>query len=299
MGDTIYQAKDFEDWYQYHYKTKYDRNNTWTQGDIDDYDWQLGQKLYNLYQQGQYYQGEHDRAAADSAQRATDAKIAADVSRQRLEKYLPQQLALQGLYGTGMSEDAYLKLQNQYQGAVSDANKQHEANLAAYKSTLDAQKLALGTQAGEAVQGIIDQKKVDDENARIEEERKAEILKADQERYFNEAYSGLNSGNFTTIDEVNAYITPFENMVSETQWMQLEALANGVKADIKEFNEQKAKELRDKYTPMDEDLSVLVVGRKEVTETSVTEYAQYFPNNCMFLYNSKSYFKANGKIYKI
>ncbi len=201
MAD-IYQAKDFEDWYKHHYKTDYDGNNTWTQTfkgsdgkekTIGDYDWQAGQKLYNLYQQGQQYQTEHDNEVTASAQRAMEAKIAADVSRQRLEKYLPQQLALQGLYGTGMSEDSYLKLQNQYQKAVGDANAMHNQNLKDYKSTLDGQKFGLNTQAQAAVQGVIDKKTADDEK-----------VKADQQAAFEE---GKNALYEATNEEqlVNAY----------------------------------------------------------------------------------------------
>ena len=231
MADTkttdIYQAKDFEDWYQHHYKTAYDGNTGWTQGKMSDYDWQVGQKLYNSYNKKQYYQQEHDKAAEASAQRATSAKISADVSRQRLEKYLPQQLALQGLHGTGMSEDAYLKLQSQYQGAVSEANAQHEANLADYKSAYDAQKFTLDTQTSDAVQGIIDQKKVDDANLVIE-----------QERSFNEAYAGLNSMTFATEGDVDTYLKNFKGKVSETQMIQLENAAAGIKADIAELKEQ-------------------------------------------------------------
>ena len=220
MAGITYQGNDYEEWYKQMYNGATDYKAPTKADGMSDYDYQIGQKLYNSYKQGQLYQQEYDRAVEGSEKRTTAAKVSADVSRQRLEKYLPQQLALQGLHGTGMSEDAYLKLQSQYQGAVSEANAQHEANLADYKSAYDAQKFTLDTQTSDAVQGILEKKKVDEGDA------------------FNEAYAGLNSMTFATEGDVDMYLKNFESKVSETQMIQLENAAAGIKADIAELKEQ-------------------------------------------------------------
>lgn len=312
MAD-IYQAKDFEDWYMHFNDGAKYTGGEWTRTEnMNDYDYQLGQKLYNLYKQSSQYQTEHDNAAAASAERMAAAKVSADVSRQRLEKYLPQQLALQGLYGTGMSEDAYLKLQSQYQGAVSDANKQHEANLADYKSTLDAQKIGLDTQAQAAVDGVLAKKEADDEKVKVE-----------QQAAFTEASEGLDSMIFESDKQVNEYLSKFTSRVSDSQLAQLQNKAAGIVADIDEFNEQKAK--APDYRATMTNTSFLEVGNmlqggdnldvkfningksyKFVVESDgqrntadLVAHANNVENNTFFAYNGNIYVKFGDVVYAV
>ena len=189
-----YQTNEIEDWWKHHYNETYNGQALSSKPDtMSDADYKIGQQLYNSYVQGNKYQTDYNNAVADSAKRTEAAKISADVSRQRLEKYLPQQLALQGLYGTGMSEDSYLKLQNQYQNAVGDANAMHNQNLKDYKSTLDSQNHALWQQTTGAVNDIVDAEKADQEKIKAEQqamfaEAKNALYEATNEAQLVEAY---------------------------------------------------------------------------------------------------------------
>lgn len=299
-----YQTNEIEDWWKHHYNETYNGQALSSKPDtMSDADFRIGQQLYNSYVQGNKYQTDYNNAVADSAKRTEAAKISADVSRQRLEKYLPQQLALQGLYGTGMSEDSYLKLQNQYQKAVGDANAMHNQNLKDYKSTLDSQNHALWQQTTGAVNDIVD-----------DEKEEQEKIKAEQQAAFEEAYMALNPSMLTSADDVDTILGQYKEKMSDTQYNNLERYAETVKDDIAQIEKQKELAPGHTLVPNDydslgngDDVTITIGGNKYVIESdgessngAALEYAEEnVDNGEVFLYNGIVYIYNNEKIYKL
>ncbi|MBR2474159.1 MAG: hypothetical protein IKB51_03925 [Clostridia bacterium] len=124
--------------------------------EMSDTDYQIGQTLYRAYLENQRLDSEYGKGKQTLADNKREAEIAADVTLQRMQKYLPQQLVKQGLYGTGASEDAYLKLQNQYQKSVSDAAKSYNDGLSALESVYQQNKNSVWEQANTGVNTVLE-----------------------------------------------------------------------------------------------------------------------------------------------
>ena len=302
MAD-IYQTSDYTDWWTKMYGNTANNGTilsapvkTFTGSDgkeetLSDADYRIGQQLYNSYKQEMQYQKDHDAAAAASKTAMENAKIEADITRQRMEKYLPQQLALQGLYGTGVSEDAYLKLQNQYHKAVSDANATHNANLNAYKSALDSQKHALWQQTTDGVNSI-----VDNENA-------------NSAAKYEEAYAMLDPSMLTSDADVDTVLAQYKDQMSDVHYSALERYAQTVKEDIAEIQKEKEKttDIRvgvdggpTHFLGNGRDLNVKIGDRPYTVEADV----ELNENDAAHVYavtennvKHKEFFKYDGEIY--
>ena len=110
MSKVKYRGTSFDEWKRANGYTADTTNGISQLEGMSDADYSIGQKLYNAYIRDQEAKAAHDTSVKNLTDDKEAAIASAAVSYDRLKKYLPQQLAKQGLYGTGVSEDAYLCL---------------------------------------------------------------------------------------------------------------------------------------------------------------------------------------------
>ena len=152
MANVKYKGTNFLDWYKANYNgQEYDPNNKNGISQIEgmsDADYDIGQTLYNAYLRNNEADAAHQTAMSALADDKASAERSADVSYMRLQKYLPQQLAKQGLHSQGVTEDSYLKLQNNYMNNLIDINKNYSTQKTAleqaYMSDVNTREIALG-----------------------------------------------------------------------------------------------------------------------------------------------------------
>ena len=206
-----YKGTSFEDWYKANYGTEYAPNAksagiSQTEG-MSDTDYAIGRKLYDAYLKNNEATATHNETLATLDKDKASAEQAAKVSYMRLQKYLPQQLAKQGLYGTGVTEDAYLKLHNNYMNDVKDIDSNYSDRKTsleqAYRSEMNNREIA----AADDVDKIIENQKV-----------------SNLENY-NEAVSYLEGGSFATAQDVVKALEKYKGKVSDTQYSMLENTA--------------------------------------------------------------------------
>ena len=206
-----YKGTSFEDWYKANYGTEYAPNAksagiSQTEG-MSDTDYAIGRKLYDAYLKNNEATATHNETLATLDKDKASAEQAAKVSYMRLQKYLPQQLAKQGLYGTGVTEDAYLKLHNNYMNDVKDIDSNYSdrktALEQAYRSDMNNREIA----AADDVDKVIENQKV-----------------SNLENY-NEAVSYLEGGSFATAQDVVDALEKYRGKVSDTQYSMLENTA--------------------------------------------------------------------------
>lgn len=210
MSQTKYKGTSFEEWYKANFGNAYDPNNKWDRSQangMSDIDHTIGNKLYDAYIKNNEAAAVHNESLATLDKDKASAEQAAKVSYMRLQKYLPQQLAKQGLYGTGVTEDAYLKLHNNYMNDVKDIDSNYSdrktALEQAYRSDANTREIALG----EDVQGVLDRQNT-----------------SNLENY-NEANEFLQSGSFASAQDVVAALEQYRGKVSDTQYNMLENTA--------------------------------------------------------------------------
>lgn len=318
MSKVKYQGNSFEEWWKAHYGTDYNgKSGIYKTDSMNDADYSIGQKLYNSYLNEQDLTNKYNTSKETLTQNKRDAEIAADVSYQRLQKYLPQQLAKQGLYGTGMSEDAYLKLHNNYRNDVADIGKSYDANLTslenAYRTDINDERRAVGTD----IESVID--KYNAEEIAAEERRKADEdrTKNNQLAMYKEAYDGLSTGYFKTVDDVNNYIANYQGTTSESQWANLQNYANEIIDGIKDAESFKARGLTTNakfdnpsgtqtYEDGD-DFDISISGKTYEIESAgkvsgdVVEWASAngAGSGSVFIFDDEIYVNRNGTIYLI
>lgn len=224
MANLKYQGNDFEEWFKAHYGTAYDGKGSISKTEgMSDADYAYGQNLLNMYQNQSKLTSDYNAAKDTLAQDKRDAEIAADVSMQRLQKYLPQQLAKQGLYGTGMSEDAYLKLQNNYQNTVSNIGKDYRKNLtdleSAYMTDMNTER----------------------QLAAAKNEQTLDKYRELGAASYNEAVSALESGAYETAADIDNLLMQYKGSMSDQQYGLLSKYAEGYKTDIAKNEEFKAR----------------------------------------------------------
>ena len=206
-----YVGNSFKDWWNAHYGTDYNGTDSLskTKG-MSEEDYAIGQKLYDAYLNENNLTAAYNTSKESLGQNKADAERAADISYQRLQKYLPQQLAKQGLYGTGLSEDAYLKLHSNYRNEVSDIDKNYNDNITSLENAYNSNLSDLRSGVGTAVEGVMDKYKQYRTDA------------------YNEALTGLQTGSFSDAVDVENYLKSYSDKVSEQQYQMLEREAAAV-----------------------------------------------------------------------
>jgi hypothetical protein len=137
-GSTYNSESNFEDWYKNRYGTDYDGSTFSKLDGMSDDDWEIGQSLYNKY-------NSYNRTTADLLENYNKSKNELDTSKKnsqqmasitydKLKKYLPTQIAAQGLGGLGTSESTLLQAYNNYANSMSDIASDYNAK----KSDIDS-----------------------------------------------------------------------------------------------------------------------------------------------------------------
>lgn len=202
-----YRGTSFEEWKKANGYTDDTSNGIVQKAGMSNADYEIGQKLYNAYLRGNEATTVHNTALSQLESDKADSERAAEISYMRLQKYLPQQLAKQGLYSKGVTEDAYLKLHNNYMNNINEIGKNYGDRKTeleqAYRSDANTREIALG----EDVQGVLDRQKT-----------------SNLENY-TEASEFLQGGSFTSAQDVVAALEQYRGKVSDTQYKMLENTA--------------------------------------------------------------------------
>lgn len=300
MANLKYQGNDFEEWFKAHYGTAYDGKGSISKTEgMSDADYAYGQNLLNMYQNQSKLTSDYNAAKDTLAQDKRDAEIAADVSMQRLQKYLPQQLAKQGLYGTGMSEDAYLKLQNNYQNTVSNIGKDYRKNLtdleSAYMTDMNTERQLAASKNEQTL------------------DKYRELGTAS----YNEAVSALESGAYETTADIDQLLAQYKSSMSDQQYGLLSKYAEGYKTDIAKNEEFKARGMTSSlkfdnpggnqtYEDGD-DFDIIIDNQPYEVESAgavsgdVVEWAAAngAGSGSVFLFDDEIYVNKNGTIYLV
>lgn len=306
--DDIYQTTDYTKWYEKFLKNQGNSQPMSNGGvlaaptktdEMSDADYQIGQHLYRAYLENQRLDSEYGNGVKALDKAKDDAEISADITLQRMQKYLPQQLAKQGLYGTGMSEDAYLRLQNQYQQSVSDAVRSYTDGLSRLESAYQQNKNSVWEQANTGVNTVV-------ANA-----------DANSQAIYDEAYAALDPSLLTSEEDVDDILKQYKGKMSDVHYANLQRYAATLKEDI-----QTAKAVAPsyrakltKYSDIDLDAGdnitieiadgektkeIKLESNGEVPETSeVIGYASNISDNEAFAYHGEIYLKKNGKVYAL
>lgn len=308
-----YKGTSFEDWYKANYGTEYAPNAktagiSQTAG-MSDTDYAIGRKLYDAYLKNNEATAAHNESLAVLDKDKASAEQAAKVSYMRLQKYLPQQLAKQGLYGTGVTEDAYLKLHNNYMNNVMDINNNYSDRKTeleqAYRSGMNDRDITTAGLVEEAV-----------------EKQKTSYLEN-----YNEASEFLQGGSFATAQDVVNALEQYRGKVSDNQFAMLEnTAASIIKAygyDVNELENENIKNTvnvgkiytttaldydslsnGDDITVKVGDSSFKVESDGEAKSTAVVEYAagNGIKDGELFVYPDEDnavYMYKNGIAYRI
>lgn len=132
-------------------------------------------------------------------QKQQSAKQAADVSYQKLLKYLPHQTAGQSI---GMTETAKIAANNSYQRALASADSEYAAGMTDLLN-----------------------------NYRAEKQAEMDRVKADQDAFYNDLITSIEAGEFNTTSELENYINSAKGKVSDDQMIALERKLNFYKND--------------------------------------------------------------------
>jgi hypothetical protein len=210
MSQTKYKGTSFEEWYKANFGNAYDPNNKWDRSQangMSDIDHTIGNKLYDAYIKNNEATAAHNESLVALDRDKASAEQAANISYMRLQKYLPQQLAKQGLYSQGVTEDAYLKLHNNYMNNVMDINSKYSDRKTeleqAYRSGMNDRDI---TTAGLVEEAVEKQKTSNLEN-------------------YNEAIEFLQGGSFATAQDVVNALKQYEGKVSDNQYRILKNTA--------------------------------------------------------------------------
>lgn len=209
MAQVKYRGTSFEDWYKANYGTAYDKSKggiSQTAG-MADADYEIGQQLYNAYLKDNEAATAHNTALEQMATDKANSERSAAISYAKLQKYLPQQLAKQGLYSQGVTEDAYLKLHNNYMNNMNTIDNSYLDRKTALEQAYQSDKNTRQIASSEAVEGVIANQKT-----------------ANLENY-NEAISYLEGGSFATAQDVVNALERYRGKVSDNQYAMLENTA--------------------------------------------------------------------------
>lgn len=129
-------------------------------------------------------------------QKQQSARQAADISYQKLQKYLPQQTAGQSV---GMTETAKIAANNAYQRALAEADSDYAADMTELQNYVRTEKQAEEDKAYERAWQE-DQRKYERDQA-----TKAEAKSAQDELY-GEVMTKIEAGEFNTTTELENYL---------------------------------------------------------------------------------------------
>ncbi len=280
------------------------------------------------------------------ARQRSIAEQTANINYNKLLKYLPEQLKAQGLYGVGKSSGTYLRAANDHGNRISDilskyasgmgeAENAYNQNLtslmASKNASLDnadsiysqaianADNLYASQTSGaqNMLFNYLQNKETAELNQKLLDDRR---LKEAQDEWFEHFKTLLNTGTFTSEDELNGIIAQATGKVNEDQLGQLQSIVDTATRDINAVNayNDTAKLLTafervtvDKNVGKNKgfvndtikvnigDTTVKITTGNEVSDKAVLEAVDTLniENGTVFIYNGALYYKApNGKV---
>ena len=260
---------DFLEWYKNNYGTDYNSSVNFSRPEeMSDAVWNTAMQLYNSYTQGlkdtdkkntaisntnKYYDSQKNSLLAnystnlnaldESKQRAQEN---ASITLDKLKKYLPTQMKMQGLSGLGVSESSALQAYNNYMNEMGDISANYDKN----KTTLDTEKTS--------AENNLEKYRIDAltkinteydgyERTRAKEGGEAALdaylkgVETEQGNNFAGAKTYIESYSGTDAGELENYINTYSGKVSASQLENLKALGRSQVATnvkIKEEEEQ-------------------------------------------------------------
>ena len=270
-----YQGNDFLEWYKANYGTDFDPNAGFSRNaGMSDVDWAIGNSLYNSYLTGRNLENEYNANRSQAEERYNTALDAlntnkrnaqqnASITLDKLKKYLPTQIKAQGLGGLGVSESSLLQAYNNYQNNMGEIEGNYNTN----KSTIDTNREAtltdlqrayqdtktdLDIAAGEKSQGIFEQYKQADKQAK--------------DAAYSDAYGTLAGSDSASVDDLMKYVEQFRGRVSNDQYNTLVQQAQQVAQANLSAQQRVAYE--DAYNAL--------AGNTSLSENELLQYVEQF-----------------------
>lgn len=270
-----YQGNDFLEWYKANYGTDFDPNAGFSRSaGMSDVDWAIGNSLYNSYLTGRNLENEYNANRSQAEERYNTALDAlntnkrnaqqnASITLDKLKKYLPTQIKAQGLGGLGVSESSLLQAYNNYQNNMGEIAGNYNTN----KSTIDTNrettltdlqmayqdtKTDLDIAAGEKSQGIFEQYKQADKQAK--------------DAAYSDAYGTLAGSDSASVDDLMKYVEQFRGRVSNDQYNTLVQQAQQVAQANLSARQRVAYE--DAYNAL--------AGNTSLSENELLQYVEQF-----------------------
>lgn len=177
-------------------------------------------------------------------QQKSAAREAANISHQKLLKYLPQQTAG---YSVGMTETAKIAANNSLQRQLAEADAAFEGSVADLKHYVASEKDA-------AADKLYEREWAEEQWNHQKEQDAAAKTAAEQEFAFNAAVSAIEGQEFDTVAGLENYVSGLQSKVSDEQFKilqnKMEYYKEGVaeiEADAKLAEADKASLLRYGY----------------------------------------------------
>ena len=234
----------------------------------------------------------------------------ADITLQKLKKYIPVQLKAQGLDGLGISSEPYLDAYNNYMNTMANIETEHSAL------------------QSELAKNYRDQYIAEQDKLKAEEEKKEAKLKESQNEVYSDALAIIEGGYYSEPEKLQDYIKTLDGKVRDNQYSVLEQMVNSQlnSAEEKErkklLEEEKRLEEINKITgdtagikfdsdsgdDMEEGDNFDVISGEEslevesggkVTDSDIIYKAYDLDDGTVFGYAGKIYVKKNGDVYKV
>lgn len=192
-------------------------------------------------------------AEAQLAQQQKASRQAAQLSYQKLLKYLPQQTAG---YSVGMTETAKIAANNSLQRQLADADAQHQSSLAELNRYVAEQENAAFDQYYQRGQ---EEKQWDFQQEQWQYQKDQDAAAktaAAQDFAFDSAVSAIEGIEFDTVDALETYVTSLEGNVSPEQYKVLKNKMDYYKEGVQSVQDENEQAAADKNLLIESDLYI-------------------------------------------
>ena len=276
---------------------------------------------------------EYDTAVRQQAASRSAAKRDAYIAHERLQKYLPQARAVQGVEGMGMTETAQVQGLNAYlanRSAADAAYASGVASLDAERQRAQAERdLARTAEESTARDTYLNERASILENYRKEKEAKAEEEAQAQSTAVGEMLAGMASEVYGEdgkmaqegYDTLAAYLEANRNKLTDIDAKLADMMLEGYRRDVRSAEDQAAMDkgglitVNASYSGIssfkdNKNLVVTANGREyrvqlnapddsSVSNAEVTAAAKKVGNGEVFGYGERLYIKHDGDVYAI
>lgn len=269
MSDTTkthvgltHQDYDFEKWYKKHYGTDYDGSGSIPHLDtMSQLDRDYGNALLNPYHQketaNQIATDRKNASLAELEKSRVKQRQMADITHEKLKKYLPNYLKSQGMSGLGLSGEYELQAYNNFANTLANIDaKNNEAKVSlenAYNEEINKNNAAYYADAAKASKEVWD-------NYLTEEKAKVSGADTVLEKMFDNFADENGKISLENFNELQNYVEQNKHTFTEKGYNDLLNYLETYRPNIRSEEEQTAYENKQALNEIDQYESVQIYG---------------------------------------